>query len=84
MEGGTEDNKKKFYSNFYRSYVARTTWSDVNGKYVDVNEKIRRSPKTRYMEADALWNTFWNLNQLWELVNPDLTSNWAKSAYRNL
>jgi predicted alpha-1,2-mannosidase len=80
VEGGTEANKKKFYSNFYRSYVARTTWSDVNGKYVDVNEKVQQvDPKNPIYGSDALWNTFWNLNQLWALVNPDLTSNWCKS-----
>ena len=80
VEGGTEANKKKFYSNFYRSYVARTTWSDVNGKYVDVNEKVQQvDPKNPVYGSDALWNTFWNLNQLWGLVNPDLTSNWVKS-----
>ncbi len=80
VEGGTEVNKKKFYSNLYRSYCARTTWSDVDGKYVDVNEKIQQvDPKSPIYGSDALWNTFWNLNQLWELVNPDLASNWAKS-----
>ncbi len=80
VEGGSEVNKKKFYSNLYRSYVARTTWSDVNGKYMDVNEKERQtSPDSPIYGSDALWNTFWNLNQLWALVNPDLTSKWAKS-----
>ena len=80
VEGGTEVNKKKFYTNLYRSYVARTTWSDVNGKYVDVNEVVRQTdPKSPIYGSDALWNTFWNLNQLWGLVNPDLTSNWVKS-----
>jgi predicted alpha-1,2-mannosidase len=80
VEGGTEVNKKKFYSNLYRSYVARTTWSDVDGRYVDVNEKIQQvDPGSPVYGSDALWNTFWNLNQLWELVNPDLASNWARS-----
>lgn len=80
IEGGSEVNKKKFYSNLYRSYVARTTWSDVNGKYVDPNEVVRQvDPKSPIYGSDALWNTFWNLNQLWALANPDLTSNWVKS-----
>jgi predicted alpha-1,2-mannosidase len=80
VEGGTEEEKKKFYTNFYRSYVARTTWSDVNGKYVDVNEKVQQTdPDSPIYGCDALWNTFWNLNQLWALVNPDLTSKWVKS-----
>ena len=80
IEGGTETNRKKFYTNMYRSYVARTTWSDVDGKYVDVNEKVRQTdPDSPVYGCDALWNTFWNLNQLWALVNPDLTSKWVRS-----
>jgi alpha-1,2-mannosidase, putative len=80
VEGGTEEDKKKFYTNYYRSYVARTIWSDVNGKYVDVNEQVRQvDPGTPVYGCDALWNTFWNLNQLWALVNPDITSSWVKS-----
>ena len=80
VEGVTEIDKKKFYTNFYRSYVARTTWSDVNGKYVDVNEVVRQAdPDSPVYGSDALWNTFWNLNQLWALVNPDLTSKWVRS-----
>ena len=80
IEGGTEINRKKFYTNMYRSYVARTTWSDVDGKYIDVNEKQRQTdPGSPIYGSDALWNTFWNLNQLWALVNPDLTSKWVRS-----
>ena len=29
--------------------------------------------------CDAFWNTFWNLNQLWTLVNPDIANKWVKS-----
>lgn len=80
VEGGTEVNKKKFYSNLYRSYVARTTWSDVNGKWIDPNEKERQTdPKTPILGSDAFWNTFWNLNQLWTLVNPDVAAKWSRS-----
>jgi predicted alpha-1,2-mannosidase len=80
VEGGSEVNKKKFYTNLYRSYVARTTWSDVNGKYVDVCEQVRQAaPNSPVYGCDAFWNTFWNLNQLWTLVNPDLASTWVKS-----
>lgn len=80
VEGGSEENKKKFYTNFYRSYVARTTWSDVNGKYVDVCERVQQAaPNTPVYGCDAFWNTFWNLNQLWTLANPDLAASWVRS-----
>ena len=81
VEGGTEVNRKKFYTNLYRSYCARTIWSDVNGEYSDPCETIRKldDPESPMLGSDAFWNTFWNLNQLWTLVNPDIASTWVKS-----
>ncbi len=81
VEGGTEEQKTKFYTNLYRSYCARTIWSDVNGKYVDMCEKIRqlKDPDSPVYGCDAFWNTFWNLNQLWALITPDIANKWVKS-----
>ena len=81
VEGGTKTNKRKFYTNFYRSFTARTTWSDVDGKYVDMCERVRRldDPASPMLGADAFWNTFWNLNQLWTLVTPEIANNWVRS-----
>jgi predicted alpha-1,2-mannosidase len=79
--GGTDAEKTKFYTNLYRSYCARTICSDVNGKYVDMYEKVRQleDPSSPIYGCDAFWNTFWNLNQLWMLLTPDITNKWVKS-----
>ena len=81
VEGGTETDKIKFYTNLYRSYCARTILSDVNGKYVDMYEKVQQleDPDSPVYGCDAFWNTFWNLNQLWTLVTPDMANKWVKS-----
>ena len=81
VEGGSEQDKVKFYTNLYRSYSARTILSDVNGKYVDMYEEVQQleDPDSPVYGADAFWNTFWNLNQLWTLVNPDMANKWVKS-----
>ena len=81
VEGGTETDKIKFYTNLYRSYCARTILSDVNGKYVDMYEKVQQleDPDSPVYGCDAFWNTFWNLNQLWTLVTPDIANKWVKS-----
>ncbi len=81
VEGGTDTQKTKFYTNFYRSYCARTILSDVNGKYVDMCEKVRQleDPGDPVYGCDAFWNTFWNLNQLWTLVTPETADKWVKS-----
>ncbi len=81
VEGGTHEQNVKFYTNLYRSYCSRTIWSDVNGKYVDMYEKVRQleDPDSPVYGCDAFWNTFWNLNQLWTLVTPDIANKWVKS-----
>ncbi len=81
IEGGTEEERVKFYTNYYRSYSARTIFSDVNGKYVDMCENVVQldDPNSPVYGCDAFWNTFWNLNQLWSLVNPDIANKWVKS-----
>ena len=81
VEGGTETDKVKFYTNLYRAYCARTIWSDVNGKYVDMYEKVQQlpDPDSPVYGCDAFWNTFWNLNQLWNLATPDVSNKWVRS-----
>jgi len=81
VEGGSETDYKKFYTNMYRAYASRTIWSDVNGKYMDMYEKVQQlgDPESPVYGCDAFWNTFWNLNQLWTLSQPDIANKWVKS-----
>lgn len=81
VEGGTETDKIKFYTGMYRAYSARTIFSDANGQYVDMCENVQQltNPESPVYGCDAFWNTFWNLNQLWSLVTPDVTNKWVNS-----
>ena len=81
VEGANETLKTKFYTNMYRAYSSRTIFSDVNGKYVDMCENVQqlKDPDSPVYGCDAFWNTFWNLNQLWALVSPDIMSKWVGS-----
>ena len=73
--------KIKFYTNYYRAICGRNTFSDVNGQWVDPSEIVRQLPDNGdiTLGCDAFWNTFWNLNQLWNLVTPEWSSQWVKS-----
>lgn len=78
VEGGTQEDKVKFYTNLYRSYCQKQTWSDVDGKYVDPFEQVQQLPEGGVMYGgDAFWNTFWNLNTLWSLISPEIMKNWV-------
>lgn len=74
--------KEKFYTNMYRTLASRNTFSDVDGRWRSADEKIRQfaNPAEDYaLGCDAFWNTFWNLNQFWNLVTPEWSSRWVRS-----
>ena len=79
----TSDRREKvrFYSNMYRALASRNTWSDLDGKWVDAFQKVQqlKDPDAVALGCDAFWNTFWNLNQFWNLITPEWSSRWVKS-----
>ena len=78
IEGGTEKDKRKFYTNLYRSYSGKQTWNDVDGKYRDACENIHQlKPGQSMYGGDAFWNSYWNLNGLWSIVTPEIIDNWV-------
>lgn len=72
--------KVRFYTNFFRS-LCRNTWSDVNGEWIAPDETKQKfsNPNHVALGCDAFWNTFWNLNQLWNLATPEWSSRWVNS-----
>ena len=72
--------KLRFYTNVYRA-LCRNTWSDVNGEWMSAGGKKQRftNPDRVALGCDAFWNTFWNLNQFWNLVTPEWSSRWVNS-----
>lgn len=73
--------KIRFYSNMYRAICSRNTWSDVNGDWIAPDETKHNlgNPDHVALGCDAFWNTFWNLNQFWNLVTPEWSSRWVNS-----
>jgi len=80
VEGGTREDRVKFYTNLYRCYSQKQTWSDVDGRYRDPMERIQQLPEGGIMYGgDAFWNSYWNLNGLWSLITPDIVNNWVRT-----
>ena len=83
VEIETPDAREKcrFYSNLYRSLSGRNTWSDVNGEWTDPDERRQKlaDPDAYMLGSDALWTTFWNMNQVMNLLAPEWSARWVKS-----
>lgn len=79
----TDDQReyKRFYTNMYRSLASRNIFSDVDGRWRNADEEILKfqDPGTVALSGDAFWNTFWNLNQFWNLVTPEWSLKWIKA-----
>ena len=72
--------KVRFYTNLYRAFC-RNTFSDADRRWVDAAGNIQKldDPDAVALGCDAFWNTFWNLNQVWNLIAPEWSSRWVKS-----
>lgn len=79
----TADRREKirFYTNMYRALCSRNTYNDVNGDWIDATGNLQhlKEANASALGCDAFWNTFWNLNQFWNLVTPEWSSRWVKS-----
>lgn len=79
--------KVKFYTNLYRALAAKAIWSDTDGRFVDEMERVRQLEKQDdCIISGEYWNTFWDIQQLFNLMAPEVSEKWARSAitlYKN-
>lgn len=81
VEGGVEADLKIFYTNMYRAFAGQTIWSDVNGKYVDMFERVQvlDDPGSPVYGCNPPGTGTLALNQLRALCQPDLTNKCVRS-----
>ncbi|MFO8000200.1 MAG: GH92 family glycosyl hydrolase, partial [Marinilabilia sp.] len=78
VEGGKDEDRKKFYTGLYHALLGRGLASDVSGAYVKNDGSIGQiplsedgTPAYHHYNTDAVWGAFWNLTQLWAIAYPD-------------
>jgi len=89
IEGGTELEQRRFYTDLWHALQGRRTLSDVNGKYCDMTGDKPRigqipldekgQPKFNHYNSDSFWGAQWTLNTLWHLVYPKVTEEFVNS-----
>lgn len=86
VEGGTEEDRIKFYTGLYHCLLGRGLASDVNGAYPRNNGSeghiplgSNGKPMHNHYNTDAVWGAYWNLTPLWALAWPDYYSDFVSS-----
>lgn len=72
VTGGTEQQRKVFYTALYHTLIHPNILNDINGEYplMEGCGKIGRTSGTRYT-VFSLWDTYRNFHQLMTLVYPE-------------
>lgn len=85
-EGGSKEDRTKFYTGLYHALLGRGLASDVNGAYPKNNGGVgqipldkRGKPLYNHYNTDAVWGAYWNLTQLWTIAYPEYYSDFIKS-----
>jgi predicted alpha-1,2-mannosidase len=78
VEGGSEAERRIFYSALYRSFLMPTVASDVDGGY-RFGDQVAAADGYRFMTDMSLWDTYRTLHPLYDLVAPEQASDAARS-----
>jgi predicted alpha-1,2-mannosidase len=89
IEGGTNMQQQRFYTDLWHAIQGRRIISDADGKYADMTgaEKVVRQlplneqgkPTFNMYNSDAFWGAQWTLNTLWQLVYPEIAREFCLS-----
>jgi predicted alpha-1,2-mannosidase len=71
IEGGTEAERKTFYTSLYRTRLAPVLFEDVDGRYRGADGAVHASDGTRKHAIYSLWDTFRAQHPLFTLIDPD-------------
>jgi len=81
VEGGTEDQRTKFYTGVYHSFLSPTIFSDADGRYMGFDKTVHNvagSQKTQYANFSD-WDIYRNTVQLQALFEPQRQSDMLQS-----
>ncbi len=89
IEGGTDTEQRRFYTDLWHALQGRRIISDIDGKYCDMTGDeprigqipldINGKPKFNHYNSDSFWGAQWTLNTLWHLVYPKVSEEFINS-----
>lgn len=89
VEGGTETDQRRFYTDLWHALQGRRIISDANGAYPDntgdtfrvgqLPLDVNGNPKFNHYNSDSFWGAQWTINTLWGLVYPEIKKEFVQS-----
>lgn len=89
VEGGSETDQRRFYTDLWHALQGRRIINDVNGAYPDntgADFRVGQLPldsqgnlKFNHFNSDSFWGAQWTINTLWGLVYPEIKQQFVYS-----
>lgn len=70
VQGGSEDEKKIFYTALYHSLIMPTIFNDIDSQYTGFDKEIHFADGFDYYTDISLWDTFRTVHPLLVLIEP--------------
>ena len=84
VEGGTQEQRRCFYTALYHCMTAPYLWSDEDGRYRGTDNKIHVVDKGREVyTVFSLWDTYRALHPLLTQIEPERTVDFVYTAMKN-
>ncbi|MBS3943906.1 MAG: GH92 family glycosyl hydrolase [Melioribacter sp.] len=79
VEGGTETQKKIFYTALYHTLITPNIFNDVDGRYYGMDRKIHTTKDFNYYTVFSLWDTFRAEHPLLTIIDRKRSSDFVKT-----
>ncbi|WP_430932074.1 GH92 family glycosyl hydrolase [Saccharicrinis sp. 156] len=81
VKGGTEDEKTVFYTSLYHSNLSPIIYSDVDGRYRGMDQKIHTTKHKNYT-IFSLWDTYRAQHPLFTIIKPEYNQDLIRDLLR--
>lgn len=79
VEGGSEAQKKIFYTALYHTLLTPNIFNDVDGRYYGMDRKIHTAKNFEYYTVFSLWDTFRALHPLLTIIDQKRSADFVKT-----
>ena len=80
VEGGTEKERRIFYTSMYHSALAPNLFMDVDGSFRGVDKKVHKAKDFTNYTVYSLWDVFRTQLPLYTILSPSKMNDWIKTA----
>lgn len=82
VSGGSDDQRKIFYTALYHSSISPNLASDVDGRHRGMDQKIYQDSACTNHTVFSLWDTFRAQHPLYTIIDPERDQQWIRTLLR--